>query len=63
MNIPSGVQQVTLHVHNKLDEKNQNMVVWFKKMVLAQIFAQFTKASKGHSQSMHIPKKSAINML
>jgi hypothetical protein len=32
-------------------KKSKNMPVWLNKIVLAQSFAQFIKAGKGHSKA------------
>jgi len=44
-------------------KRSQNMPTWLRRMVLANIFAQFAEAGKRHSKAKHLLKKSVINMI
>jgi hypothetical protein len=44
-------------------KRSQNMPTWLRRMVLANIFAQFAEAGKSHSKAKHLLEKSVINMI
>jgi hypothetical protein len=53
---------VTLQIKNWM-KRSQNMPTWLRRMVLANIFAQFAEAGIRHSKAKHLLEKSVMSLI